>query len=141
MSQPPTSQPPTAPTPITVLVVDDSKLARAVAVRLLRQARPDWAVREAAHAEEALSVMAGGRVDVALLDFNMPGKDGLALAAELRAERPGMPIAVISANIQDEVIARARDLEAAFLAKPLTGDALAGFLSGAALRLRRSGPS
>ncbi|MCF4127840.1 response regulator transcription factor [Methylobacterium sp. SyP6R] len=141
MSQPSTPQIPAAPAPVTVLVVDDSKLARAVAVRLLRQARPDWAVREAAHAEEALGVVADGSVDVALLDFNMPGKDGLALAAELRAGRPGMPIAVISANIQDEVIARARELQATFLAKPLTGDALAGFLSGAALRLRRGGPA
>jgi CheY-like chemotaxis protein len=130
---------PTAPQPVTVLVVDDSKLARAVAVRLLRQARPDWAAREAANAEEAASIVAAEPVDVALLDFNMPGKDGLALAEELRAARPGMPIAVISANIQDEVIARARELEATFLAKPLTGEALAGFLSGAALRLRRGG--
>ncbi|QRE73167.1 response regulator transcription factor [Methylobacterium aquaticum] len=141
MSQSPTSQPPTDPAPVTVLVVDDSKLARAVAMRLLRQAKPDWALREAANAEEALTIVAGGPVDVALLDFNMPGKDGLALAAELRAGRPAMPIAVISANIQDEVIARARELQATFLAKPLTGDALAGFLSGAALRLRRGGPA
>ncbi|MGE7414339.1 response regulator transcription factor [Methylobacterium tarhaniae] len=136
MSQPTTPQPPTAT--VAVLVVDDSKLARAVAVRLLRQLRPDWTVREAANADEALAAMAPVPADIALLDFNMPGKDGLALAAELRAERPGMPIAVISANIQDEVIARARSIEAAFLPKPLTGDALAGFLSGAALRLRRS---
>jgi CheY-like chemotaxis protein len=132
------SQSPTASAPVTVLVVDDSKLARAVALRLLRQHRPDWAMREAANADEALAVVAGEPVDVALLDFNMPGKDGLALAEELRAARPGMPIAVVSANIQDEVIARARQLDAAFLAKPLTGEALAGFLSGAALRLRRS---
>ncbi|WP_093567125.1 response regulator [Methylobacterium sp. 174MFSha1.1] len=133
------SQPPTAPAPVTVLVVDDSKLARAVAVRLLRQARPDWIAREAAHADEAASIVAAEPVDMTLLDFNMPGKDGLALAQDLRAARPGMPVAVISANIQDEVIARARELGATFLAKPLTGEALAGFLSGASLRLRRGG--
>lgn len=133
------SQPPTAPAPVTVLIVDDSKLARAVAVRLLRQARPDWGIREAANADEAASIVAAEPVDVALLDFNMPGKDGLALAQDLRAARPAMPIAVISANIQDEVIAGTRQLEATFLAKPLTGEALAGFLSGASLRLRRGG--
>jgi CheY-like chemotaxis protein len=132
------SQPSTAP--VTVLVVDDSKLARAVALRLVRQLRPDWLLREAANADEALAVVAGEPIDVALLDFNMPGKDGLALAEELRAGKPGMPIAVISANIQDEVIARARQLDATFMAKPLTGEALAGFLSGASLRLRRSAP-
>ncbi|MBK3397081.1 MULTISPECIES: response regulator [Methylobacterium] len=133
------TQPP-SPQTVTVLVVDDSKLARAVAVRLLRQLKPDWAVREAANAEEAAAIAAAEPVGVALLDFNMPGKDGLALAAELRAQNPGMPIAVISANIQDEVIARARSVDATFMPKPLTGEALAGFLSGASLRLRRGAP-
>ena len=124
--------------PITVLIVDDSKLARLVVAKLLRQLRPDWEVAEAANADAAQSIMGERQVDVALLDFNMPGKDGLELAADLRAAKPNMPIAVVSANIQDEIIARARSVDATFLAKPLTEEALAGFLSGAALRLRRA---
>ena len=75
-------------------------------------------------------------MDVALLDFNMPGRDGLALAAEIRALHPAMPLAVITANVQDEVVMRARAVGAAFVSKPLTEDGLRGFLSGAALRLR-----
>jgi hypothetical protein len=51
-----------------------------------------------------------------------------------------MPIAVITANVQDEVIARARAVNAAFVGKPVTEDALRGFISGAALRLRAGGP-
>ena len=39
-------------------------------------------------------------------------------------------------NIQDEIIARAREIGAAFVAKPVTGDSLENFLSGASLRLR-----
>ena len=42
--------------------------------------------------------------DIALLDFNMPGRDGLALAAELRALKPDMPLALISANTQHEIV-------------------------------------
>jgi CheY-like chemotaxis protein len=61
------------------------------------------------------------------------------LAAELRATHPTMPIAVITANIQDEVIARAREVNATFVSKPLTEDGLRGFVSGAALRLRSDG--
>ena len=66
----------------------------------------------------------------------MPGKDGLELAAELRDAYPHMPIAVITANVQDEVIARARAVNAAFVAKPVTEEGLRGFVSGAALRLQ-----
>lgn len=126
--------------PVTALIVDDSKLARLVVAKLLRQLRPDWTLAEAGNAEEALTRLDAGPVDVALLDFNMPGRDGLDLAADLRARSPGMPIAVISANIQDEIVARAREVGATFLAKPLTEETLAGFVSGAALRLRRGGP-
>jgi hypothetical protein len=45
-------------------------------------------------------------------------------------------MAVVSANMQNEIIARARQLDAAFIAKPLTDEALGAFLSGAALRLK-----
>lgn len=122
----------------TALIVDDSKLARLVVTKLLRQLKPDWEIAEAANADAAMVLVGERQVDVALLDFNMPGKDGLELAADLRAAKPGMPIAVVSANIQDEIIARARSVDATFLPKPLTEEGLAGFLSGAALRLRRA---
>jgi hypothetical protein len=49
-----------------------------------------------------------------------------------------MPIAVVSANLQDEIIARARELNAAFVGKPLTDEALGAFLAGAALRLKKA---
>ena len=75
-------------------------------------------------------------VDLAILDYNMAGKNGLALAEELRARFPAMPIAVATANLQDEIVARARAADAAFIPKPVTEDGLRGFISGAALKLR-----
>ena len=118
-----------------VLVVDDSKLARIVVGKALTALQPDWARVEASNADEALAAVDAG-VDVAIIDYNMPGKDGLTLAEELRARFPDMPIALATANIQDEVIARARAANATFIAKPITEDGMRGFLSGAALRLR-----
>jgi CheY-like chemotaxis protein len=123
----------------TVLIVDDSKLARIVAGKALAALQPEWNRIEAANADDALAIIKDRKVDVALLDFNMPGKDGLELAAELRSFRPDMPIAVITANLQDEVIARARAVNAAFVGKPVTEEGLRGFVSGAALRLRSVG--
>lgn len=125
---------------ITVLIVDDSKLARIVASKLLTALQPDWLRVEASSADDAVAKMAEHAADVALIDFNMPGRTGLDLAAELRAKHPAMPIAIITANIQDEVIAEARTVNAAFISKPLTEDGLRGFLSGAALRLRALNP-
>jgi CheY-like chemotaxis protein len=121
-----------------VLIVDDSKLARMVMVSALRRIRPDWSLTEVANADEALKAISAGSVDLALIDFNMPNMDGLELVSRIRTIHPTMPVAVVSANIQDEIIARARELNAAFVAKPLTDDALGAFLSGAALRLRKT---
>ncbi|MES2147964.1 MAG: response regulator [Pseudomonadota bacterium] len=123
---------------VTVLIVDDSKLARIVAGKALAELQPEWQKLEASSAAEAIAIVAEKAVDVCLIDFNMVEKDGLELTEELRETRPDMPIALITANIQDEIIARARAAGATFVAKPLTSEGLQGFLSGAALRLRSS---
>jgi CheY-like chemotaxis protein len=91
---------------------------------------------EAPNADEAIALFDAQPIDVAILDYNMPGRDGLALAEELRARFPALPVAVATANVQDEIIARARAAGASFIAKPVTEEGLRGFLSGAALRLR-----
>jgi CheY-like chemotaxis protein len=124
---------------VTVLIVDDSKLARIVAGKAVSSLQPDWTRLEAANADEALEKIAAGSVNVALIDYNMPGRNGLELAAEIRNLHPAMPLAVITANVQDEVVMRARAVGAAFVTKPLTEEGLRGFLSGAALRLRNPG--
>ncbi len=122
-----------------VLIVDDSKLARIVVAKAVAANQPEWQRLEAANADEALEMIATRAVDVAILDYNMPGRNGLELAEDLRRKRPDMPIAVATANVQDEVIARARAADATFVAKPINEESLRGFLSGAALRLRQMG--
>ncbi|NEI73104.1 response regulator [Rhizobium lusitanum] len=123
---------------VTVLVVDDSKLARIVVGKAIAALQPDWERVETGNAEDALDVVGSQQIDVAILDFNMPDKDGLELATELRAAHPNMPIALITANVQDEIIARVRSLNATFVAKPVTQDGLNGFIAGAALRLKKA---
>jgi CheY-like chemotaxis protein len=115
--------------------VDDSKLARMVAAKAIAALQPEWMRVEAANAAEALNVVAEQAVDLAVLDYNMPGKNGFELAAELRQAYPNMPITIVTANVQDEIIARARELNTHFVCKPITEDAMRSFIAGAALRL------
>ncbi|RAK57546.1 response regulator transcription factor [Phenylobacterium deserti] len=120
----------------TVLIVDDSKLARIVVGKAIAALQPEWVRLEAGNADEATAVLESQSVDLMILDFNMPGRNGLELAEELRARFPSMPIALATANVQDEVISRARAAGATFVPKPITEDAIRGFISGAALKLR-----
>ena len=122
-----------------ILIVDDSKLARMAVVKALNALRPGWTRIEAASAEEALSAMKTSAPDVALLDFNMPGRDGLDLAAELRRSNPEMPVGVVSANHQQTVVDRALAIGASFLPKPLNEQLLAGFIAVAEKRLAKDG--
>ena len=122
-----------------VLVVDDSKLARMAVAKVLGGLRPDWTRVEAANADEAFAAVREQNPDLVVLDFNMPGRDGLEVAKELRRIRPAMPLAVISANHQQEIIDRAHAVGAVFLSKPLTETALSDFLAGAVRQIEAGG--
>jgi len=121
----------------TVLIVDDSKLARIVLKKTIGALKPEWALREASDGQEALLELGRGAFDAAIFDYNMPGLNGLEVAQEVRQAGGQMPIALVTANIQDDIIARARALNITFVAKPVSEDGLRGFVSGIDLGLRR----
>lgn len=125
----------------TVLIVDDSKLARIVLKKAVSALKPDWELREAANGEQALSELKDHSIDIVIVDFNMPGLNGLQLAAEIRRTQLQMPLALVTANVQDEIIAQARALNVSFVGKPVTEEALRGFIFGAELTLRRQSAS
>jgi CheY-like chemotaxis protein len=114
-----------------LLIVDDSKLARMAVVKALNSCCPDWQRVEAGSAADALRAMEADAPQVALVDFNMPNRDGLHLAADLRKLNPAMPIGIISANTQQGVIDRTNALGATFLPKPLAENTLRDFLTKA----------
>ena len=122
-----------------ILVVDDSKLARMAVAKVLAGLCPDWSRVEAANADEALAALEEQKPDLVVVDFNMPGRDGLEIAAELRRMRPTMPVAVISANHQQEIMDRANAVGATFLSKPLTEPALRDFLARAVRQIQAGG--
>lgn len=104
-----------------ILIVDDEALARSRLARLLGEAGMAPAdIHEAAHAEEALQRVAQAVVpfDVLLLDINMPGQSGLALAQAIAGQ--SMPPAVIFVTAHAEHALQAFDLNAAdYLTKPV----------------------
>lgn len=110
---------------VTVLVVDDERISRHVASRMLREL--GLRVLEADGAEEALDVFRISQqpIDLVLLDVVMPETDGAELAKQILTHRPGQRILFMSAH-PAEVLAEhgLHDLEVSFLAKPYTMDEL-----------------
>jgi two-component system, cell cycle sensor histidine kinase and response regulator CckA len=111
----------------TILVVDDERISRRVAYRLLSE--EGFRVLEADGCEEAIDALshAGGRVDVMLVDAVMPGCDGVTLSLQVQNQWPEIRVVYMSAH-PAEILARngLTTLEVPFLAKPYTRDELVG---------------
>ena len=106
-----------------LLVEDDAIVAETLAVLLRAQGH---AVTHVAHGLAALAEVASGRFDAALLDLDLPGMDGLALARMLRAQGFAAPLLAVTARA--DAAAEGQALAAgfdAFLRKPVGGAALA----------------
>ena len=93
-----------------VLIVNDGIAARLAVAHEISRLCPNWQLFEAQDAEAAMSVILDDRIDIAVIDHNMPRRDGLSLAANLRALRPTMPMALISEYLQAKVVDGAKSL-------------------------------
>lgn len=110
-----------------VLLADDSRVMRAMILRTLRLTRlPLGQVHEVGDGAAALEVCARHRLDVALIDINMPVLDGLEVVTRLRAQEAGrkLPILVISTESSSTRIAELQRLGAGFVHKPFTPEQL-----------------
>jgi light-regulated signal transduction histidine kinase (bacteriophytochrome) len=87
-----------------LLIVDDDAAERALVARLARQSFPDAAIETASGPAEAREACGRQAFDCIILDYNMPGMDGLAFAQSLRASFPYLPI-VMSTGYGDEMLA------------------------------------
>ncbi len=111
-----------------LLIVDDNAFQRRMLGRLLRELGHE--VEEAPGGSEALQTCRQRRPEVVFSDLLMPGMDGFALVERLGLEQPGLPIFVLSADIQDSSRKRALELGArGFLNKPATSTSLAAVLA------------
>ncbi|MGE5547379.1 MAG: response regulator [Solirubrobacterales bacterium] len=114
----------------TVLLVDDSRVARMMARKVITDAHPDWTVVEAASGQEALDQAPALKPDFVIIDVNMPGIDGLETARRMKAVCPAAAMTLLTANIQEPVRQHAAEIGIGFLNKPIRDDALLAFLSG-----------
>ena len=114
----------------TCLVVDDSRVVRKVARRLLEDL--GFAVAEAADGMEALAWCRAMMPDVILLEPVMPQMSGLDFLRRLRLEPGGRAPKVIFCSGQTDIdrIRQALDAGAAeYIIKPFDGEIVAGKLA------------
>jgi DNA-binding response OmpR family regulator len=103
-----------------VLIADDDAASR----HLLRAALSGWgfAITEAVEGGEALRILEGSSPpDIALLDWIMPGVDGLEICRHVRADLPAAPTYIILVTARGGVESVMQGLQAGaddYIAKP-----------------------
>ena len=132
---PPVNAPPRGvPAPhglaLHLLLVEDDAVVAEVVCGLL--ARLGHRVVHAPHGLAALAELEVARFDLALLDLDLPGIDGVALARVIRRRGLSMPLLALTARADGEAepAARAAGMDG-FLRKPVTGDILAEAIAAA----------
>ena len=92
--------------PIRVLIVDDHAIVRRGLRALLADEFGGAVFGEASDARQALEQLRKTTWDIALLDVTMPGKSGLELLKELKAEWPALPVLVLSGHTEGQFAVR-----------------------------------
>ena len=108
---------------MNIIAVDDEPLALDDLMRSLRAARPDCAPLAFPNAHDALCHVEQEPVDVAFLDIEMPGMNGLALAKHFKELQPNMHIVFVTSYEQYALDAFALHATG-YLLKPLKADEL-----------------
>ena len=84
--------------PVRVVVVEDNDVFREALVLLLGQEPDVEIVGDVAGGEEALELAAEVEPDVVLLDYRLPGIDGVQATRELRRVVPGAAVVALTAS-------------------------------------------
>ena len=109
----------------TILFIDDEELMRDVASMMFEEV--GWTAFFASSGDQGIDLLRNHReeIDLAIIDFSMPQKNGVETALELREICPTLPILVISGLISEEELGPLADQEGiAFLRKPFHLQAL-----------------
>ena len=101
-----------APTPQTILIVDDSPVDRQIAAGLVSR-RPNLRAITASDGQKALDLIEREAPSVVVTDLQMPGMNGLELVEQVRKLHAGIPLILMTAYGSEEIAMNALRVGAA----------------------------
>lgn len=106
------------------LVADDSIVMRNILIRSLQSIGVPAAV-EAVDGDEAVALFKPGEFDLVLTDWNIPGKSGLEVIQEIRAQDKHVPIIMVTTEAEKGRVLKAIEAGVSdYLVQPFTAETL-----------------
>lgn len=131
----------TAPTPLTVVLVDDEHLIRSALATMLDLEDDLHVVGQAATVADGLALVASERPDVAVVDLQLPDGDGLDLCAATASRSPATRCLVLTSHARPGYLKRALEQGVlGFLPKTTSADVLAAAVRSVAAGRRAIDP-
>lgn len=112
---------------IRILVADDHAIVREGLKQILADVGDMTVCDEAASGAETLAKIRKREYDVVLLDISMPGRSGLEVLKDIKAEHPKQPVLILSMHAEEQYAVRAlRAGASGYLTKASAPDELIG---------------
>jgi two-component system, NarL family, invasion response regulator UvrY len=90
-----------------ILIVDDHAVIHQGLKRILEDEFERTTFGEARHSQEALDLVSRERWDLVILDVDLPGRGGLDVLKQMRAEHPKLPVLMFSMHSEEQFAVRA----------------------------------
>jgi len=92
---------------IRILIADDHPIVRAGFKLVISDTQDMTVADEAGNGQEVLNLIRKKDYDIVLLDISMPGRNGLEVLKDLKAEKPKMPVMILSIYPEEQYAVRA----------------------------------
>ena len=103
---------------LTPMIVEDNIPFREMFKGGLLSQFPPMEVVEAGNGEEAFNKLASYPIDLVFMDIKLPGQNGLELTRKIKAERPNIPVIIVTGyNLPEYREAAIRCGASCFIAK------------------------
>ncbi|MDH5357009.1 MAG: response regulator [Gammaproteobacteria bacterium] len=112
----------------TLMIVDDSKVARMMTKSIIHNAHPDWLIVEANDGYEAIELAKKQAIDYFSVDLNMPGIEGFEVIEKICTLSPKAKFALLTANIQQSTHDKATKMNIKCINKPITEQSISQML-------------
>jgi signal transduction histidine kinase/CheY-like chemotaxis protein len=110
-----------------ILLVDDDSAVREVTASMLREL--GYVILEVGSGGAALDLLGGANVDLVVLDFAMPGMNGMEVAKQVHSRFPTLPVLFITGFSDQSALGNVGDAE--IIKKPFLSDELANKVDAA----------